>query len=171
MPEIDGETKAIGEIAGIVEKLEDEQRGRVIRYILERFKIAGMSSVAKKPVRGSDGESEANTSADFEDFASLMDACHAGTDSLRALVAGYWLQACQGGQNFDAQSANKELKNLGLATTNITSALGALINQKPALVLQLRKSGTTKQARKSYKLTESGIRAVKTMIAGDGDTE
>jgi len=143
----------------------------VIRYILERFNLVGLSGTSKKPAKGTEGVSDADTPTEFEDFASLVDACNPGTDSLRALAAGYWLQACQGAQNFDAQSANNELKNLGHPSANITMALGALIKQKPSLVLQLRKSGNTKQARKLYKVTEAGIRAVKTMISGSGGSE
>lgn len=171
MSDIDRETKAIGEIAGIVEELEEDQRGRVIRYILERFNLAGASRDTKVLAAGLQAESQINTAAEFEDFASLVDAAHPETDVMRALVAGYWLQVCKGGPNFDAQSANTELKHLGHPSANITMALGALINQTPALVLQLRKSGNTKQARKSYKVTESGIRKVKAMISGTGGVE
>jgi hypothetical protein len=171
MPDIDEETKAIGEIASIVEALEEDQRGRVIRYILERFNIAGTLKDTKTPLGGLRSESPADAPAEFEDFASLADACNPATDSLRALVAGYWLQIVQGAQSFDAQSANNELKNLGHPSANITMALGALIKQKPSFVLQLRKSGSTKQARKLYKLTEAGIRAVRNMISGGGGSE
>jgi hypothetical protein len=176
--EIDTETKAIGEIAGIVSALDEGQRGRVIRYILERFNIAGANAMANvsggAPTRKpEDGEVTAQTgsASTFEDFASLVDACSPTTDSLKALVAGYWLQVCQGNQSFDGQSANKELKQLGHAAGNITRALSALIGQKPALVLQLRKSGNTRQARKMYKVTEAGIRKVKAMMAGNGEDE
>lgn len=65
---------------------------------------------------------------------------------------------------FDSQSAHKELKHLGQQLPNITNALESLKNQKPALVLQLRKSGTSQQARKTYKLTVAGMRAVEKMI-------
>lgn len=171
MSDNDKETKAIGDIASIVETLEEDQRGRVVRYILERFNIAGVSKNTKTPAGSFGVESKTDIPAEFEDFASLADACNAGTDSSRALVAGYWLQVLQGAQNFDAQSANNELKNLGHPSANITMALGTLIKQKPSLVLQLRKSGNTKQARKLYKVTEAGIRAVRTMISGNGDSE
>jgi hypothetical protein len=123
------------------------------------------------PAGGSQTESQIDTATEFEDFASLVDATHPETDPMRALVAGYWLQVCKGGPSFDAQSANTELKHLGHPSSNITMALGALINQKPSLVLQLRKSGNTKQARKSYKITESGIRKVRAMLSGTGDVE
>jgi hypothetical protein len=171
MPDIDSETKAMGEIAGIVGALEEDQRGRVIRYILDRFNIAGALKDAKKPAGGNQSEPLPETLMEFEDFASLVDAARPESDVMRALVAGYWLQVCKGAQSFDAQSANTELKHLGHASSNITTALGALISQKPALALQLRKSGNTKQARKSYKITESGIRKVKAMMAGVGEAE
>jgi hypothetical protein len=177
--EIDTETKAIGEIAGIVGALDEGQRGRVIRYILERFNLTGTNirvnaSSNSHSRKTEDGDAIAPGSgavSEFDDIASLMDACSPTTDSLKALVAGYWLQVCQGNQSFDGQSANKELKNLGHAVGNITRALGALMDQKPALVLQLRKSGNTKQARKMYKVTEAGIRKVKAMTTGVGEDE
>jgi hypothetical protein len=171
MSDNDNETKAIGAIAGIVEALQEDQRGRVIRYIVERFNITSASRTAKMPAGGTQTDSQIDMPAEFEDFASLVDASHPDTDPMRALIAGYWLQVCKGGPSFDAQSANTELKHLGHPSSNITTALGALINQKPALVLQLRKSGNTKQARKSYKVTESGIRKVRTMLSGTGDVE
>lgn len=171
MSDIDKETKAIGEMAGIITALDEDQRGRVIRYIVERFNIAGGPRDAKSPLAGVLVEPPPEKVTGFEDFASLVDAARPETDQMRALVAGYWLQVCKGGASFDAQTANTELKHLGHPSANITMALGALINQKPALVLQLRKSGTSKQARKSYKVTEAGIRKVKAMLAGDTEIE
>lgn len=171
MAELDIEAKAIAEIAGIVGGLEEEQRGRVLRYIQDRFNITGTQAAMRKDSTGVDTGKAGSTPSEFEDFASLVDACNPTTDSMRSLVAGYWLQVCLGGQGFDGQSANKELKHLGHPSANITTALGALIHQRPALVLQLRKSGNSKQARKLYKVTEAGIRQVKAMMSAKGDAE
>ena len=166
MPDLDPETRAIGEIAAVVNGLEEDQRGRVIRYIVDRFKIDGAPLAPTRP-DPDDGTTEQKNPQSFEDFASLFDACSPNTDSFRALVGAYWVQVCQGNQGFDGQSVNKELKNLGHGLGNITMALNPLIAQKPAYVLQLRKSGNTKQARKLYKVTEAGIKKVKAMIAGE----
>lgn len=171
MSDSDNEIQAMGSIAEILNRLEEDQRGRVIRYILERFNIAAASKNAKMPASSSQTDSQAQAPNEFDDFASLVDATNPATDPMRALVAGYWLQVSKGGPSFDAQSANTELKHLGHASSNITSALGALIAQKPALVLQLRKSGNTKQARKSYKVTEAGVRKVREMFASSGASE
>jgi DNA-binding PadR family transcriptional regulator len=43
--------------------------------------------------------------------------------------------------------------------------------RKPALVIQTRKGGSSKQARKRYRLTGEGIRAVEKMIAESGTGE
>ena len=39
MSEADTEIEAIGKIAGILEALNEDQKGRVIRYLAERFNI------------------------------------------------------------------------------------------------------------------------------------
>jgi hypothetical protein len=38
--------------------------------------------------------------------------------------------------------------------------------QKPALVLQLKKAGKSRQARKTYKVTVAGVKAVEAMLRG-----
>src|SRR5262245_47267234 len=102
----------------------------------------------------------------FASFADLADVARPKTNAQKALVAGYWLQVCQNAENFDGFTANKELKQLGEGLTNITAAIDALKNEKPALALQLGKSGKSQQARKTYKLTVAGIKAVEAMING-----
>ena len=88
------------------------------------------------------------------------------TQAQMALVAGYWLQVCQGAETFDGFSANKELKQLGRRFENITAPIEALKNEKPALALQVGKSGKSRQARKTYKLSAAGIKSVEAMING-----
>jgi hypothetical protein len=51
--------------------------------------------------------------------------------------------------------------------SNITEALDTLKNQKPALVLQLKKSGTTVQARKTYKVTNEGARRIRQLMRSE----
>lgn len=66
---------------------------------------------------------------------------------------------------------NTALNNLGHKLANVTVSLSVLIEAKPQLVLQLRKSGKSKQARKTYKLSVAGIDRVKEMIDGQGTTD
>lgn len=100
----------------------------------------------------------------FSDLAEVYAAASPSTDADRALVAGYWFQFLQGEADFGGQAVNSALKNLGHGVSNITSAFETLKAQKPALVMQLKKAGTTKQARKTCKLTAAGKNAVELLI-------
>jgi hypothetical protein len=97
-------------------------------------------------------------------FAELFDAADPKTDKDRALAAAYWAQICQSQTTFPAQTLNASLKDLGHGLSNITVALDGLKDEKPALILQLKKSGTSKQARKTYKLTVEGAKRVRQML-------
>ena len=67
-------------------------------------------------------------------------------------------------EDWDAQAVNSELKHLGYQSTNITRDLDALMARTPKMVLQVRKEGTTRQARKRYKLTREGIKVVEKLV-------
>lgn len=138
--------------------------------------LLGISAPAAKVVKpGSPAELEGEGAADtsenevsdegFSEFAELYSAADPHSNADKALVAGYWIQVCQGAENFGGHAVNSELNHLGHKIANITNALSALNEAKPNLVLQLRKSGKTQQARKTYKLSTEGIKRVKGMIS------
>jgi Tfp pilus assembly protein PilX len=103
---------------------------------------------------------------EYEDVAALYTAAAPRTEPERALVVGYWFQVHQGMKDFDSQRVNAELKNMGHGVGNITEAFSRLIGRKPQYVIQTRKSGTARQARKLYRVTNEGIKRVKAMLAG-----
>lgn len=98
-------------------------------------------------------------------FAELLNAAGPDTGVMRALCGGYWMQVCQGLEEFASADVNKELANAVGPLSNITMAFDALKAMSPALVIQTKKSGKAQQARKLYRLTTAGIRAVEDMIA------
>lgn len=106
------------------------------------------------------------SSAGYGTFAELFDAAGPTMEKDKALVAAYWMQVCENAPSFPAQPLNDLLKDLGHRIGNITEALTALKNERPALILQLKKSGSSRQARKIYKLTQEGARRVAAMTNG-----
>lgn len=107
------------------------------------------------------------------DLGDLFDRADPQNQADRVLVVAYWKQVVEGAESFEAFPVSKELKHLGHGIANITGALDTLINQSPKLVLQIAKSGKSRQARKRYKVTREGIRRVLTMVnktqeRGDG---
>lgn len=167
------EFDAISAVHAALLPLDAEARGRVLTYIASLLGIASHISV-KGPAMGVDSDEDGGTGEDgntdrgkkrkFDSFAELFDATNPQTQTEMALVAAYWLQVVGSNESFEAQSASKELNNLGHKLANITKSLTELKNLRPAYVLQLKKSGTSRQARKTYKVSVAGIRRVEEMM-------
>ena len=171
----DAEFSAMQTLYAALEPLDDDARNRVVNYIVARLEIT-LQNVAKPSMAGATmangGDEEAGIEREekvaliYSSLAELYDATQPKSTADKALVAGYWLQVRQGAESFDGFSANRELKHLGQGVANITNAVESLKSQKPALALQLKKSGKSQQARKVYKVTVAGIKAVEAMING-----
>jgi hypothetical protein len=176
--EEDAELAAMKDIFERLNGLQADARTRVINYVLARLDIAtNVASGSRRPAADADddeqdGENDKElerkqaTAPKFSTFAELFNAVQPETHAHMALVAGYWLQVCKGAEDFNGFSANVELKHQGHRVDNITAAINALRAQKPALIIQLRKAGKSRQARKTYKVTLAGVRAVEDMIRG-----
>jgi hypothetical protein len=155
---VDLEIQAMSAIAEALAGLSEDQARRVLKWALDRFQLR-TSGAHVPPV----GETPLPTRA-FTDFPEFLDAANPQTGLDRVLAGAYWFQIAQGQEDWDSQTLNTSLKQLGYPSTNITRDLDALIKRTPRLVLQVRKEGTSRQARKRYKLTREGIRAVEAML-------
>lgn len=166
----DDEINAMMQIAAALTPLEDGVRTRVLTWAVSRFRGASGPSTGmpfEAPGIEKAPSVSANESEQFGSFAELFEAARPSTEREKGLVAAYWVQMCQSQPSFGSQALNDALKDLGHGVGNITDALSALKEERPALLLQLKKSGTSKQARKTYKLTLEGIRRVQGMIGGE----
>lgn len=155
-------------IAGELNKLDAPAIARVLRWAADAFKTKAGMFVSDMTT----ATSEVSTSApalkpQYDSLADFYSAASPTQANDKALLIGYWLQVLQDGGDFDAQSVNKELKHLGHGVANITSAFDSLMARKPQLVIQTKKSGTSRQARKLYRLTLEGQRAVERMLSGN----
>jgi hypothetical protein len=153
-------------IAAALEPLDDAARLRALQWAASRYRGSSkaLELGVQPPSRLFEPGPERSENVLYETFAELFDAARPATERDKALVAAYWVQNCQGAGNFVAQALNTELKDLGHGIGNITEALNQLRDDRPALVLQLRKGGTSKQARKTYKLTLEGAKRVQFMV-------
>jgi hypothetical protein len=163
----DDEIKAMSSVAAALTPLDDDARNRVLQWAASRYGGRAQAlALGALSLPGAGGLPPGNTS-EFETFAELFEAARPSTEREKGLVAAYWTQICQSQSSFASQSLNDALKDLGHGVGNITDALTALKEERPALLLQLKKSGSSKQARKTYKLTQEGVRRVHAMIAGE----
>jgi len=167
--DVDRELEALRQVAIALSQLDGEAVARVLRWTADRFATRGvLPEGSERDGRGvaSDGGNSSDSGIP-EDIAELFERTNPATDPDKALVVGYWLQYVKGDAEFEAFAVNKQLKHLGHRVSNITKALSALIERRPQFVIQTRKEGTSKQARKKYKLTTAGKAAVEGMLKGE----
>lgn len=166
MAPADSELEAMRSIAAALEGLDEEARGRVLRWAADRFKMGGAAPDGHRGGSGSHGEAKA-TERQFPDFASLYDRAKPSAESEKALVAGYWLQQIESQKDFTGFGANRLLKNLGHPIATVPREFNRLISTRPNLVMVVKKRGKTMQARKTYRLTAEGIKRVENMLSGE----
>jgi hypothetical protein len=163
---MDAELHAMQVVSEALAELDENARVRVLFWASARF--GGTSNIGSALMSnlggelapgGANGGSEA-----FANFADLYYAADPAENSEKALVACYWLSQQTNGDPFPSQNVNALLKDLGFQIPNITDALSQAMKEKPALVVQTRKSGNSRQARKLYKLTDAGQRRVRAML-------
>ena len=159
---LDPELNVLSTISSLLVDLPEESQTRIVTWITSRFGAPG--ALTMLPRRG-EGADPADQGREFSDVATLFVAANPSTGSEKALTVGFWLQECLHHEEWEGFAINSELKHLGHGLKNVTDALNALIDHRPQLVVQLRKSGKTKQARKRYKLTGEGVRKVRQMVS------
>ncbi len=165
----DSEIKTMSIVYSALRELKQEEQERILAWVVDRLGL-NLRSRFGSGIRWVDSQDGALVQ-DFEEIAALYDAAGPKTDPQRALVAAYWFQVMEKQPSLDSQALNSALKNLGHGLGNVTDALSSLMHRKPALVLQTQKMGKSRQARKKYKLTTAGIRAVEAMIGGSAGEE
>jgi hypothetical protein len=158
------EVEAISVIDRALGELEEEEAARVLKWASEKYGQA--LPPAPDPVASPTAPVESATApVTFEDIADLMAAAGPRNGVERVLVATYWFQVINEHPSVSGQQVNEALRNLGHAASNITDAFTSLIRRKPQLAIQVEKTGSSKQARKKYKLTVAGIDQVKKLLA------
>lgn len=166
------EVRAMQKVAEALAGLDADATARVLHWATAFYKVSPVSTRTGKPAEGSGaaaagpgvGNGNGNTGIQFGDLPELYAAVSPETDVDKTLVGAYWAQFGEGRPEFTAQEVNTALKNLGHPIKNITSAFDILKARRPQLVMQLKKAGTTKQARKTYRLSVAGKSAVEAMV-------
>jgi|HubBroStandDraft_1064217.scaffolds.fasta_scaffold97414_1 hypothetical protein len=118
--------------------------------------------------RGTGGNQDVSEASSF---SSLVEKWTPSTQSEWALLAAYFVTKYQGESTVMGQSLNKILKHHGKGVANVTVAVARLADADPALMLQVKKAGTSRQARKSYKVTTLGMSFVEEKLKGSSEVK
>jgi hypothetical protein len=109
--------------------------------------------------RGSTGGRRAGGSV-----SGLIEQWKPETMAERALLGAYVLARGKPDRTVTSQAINAELKRNGLPVPNITRAIESNLRSRPPLMVQKKKMGTTRQARKQYALTQEGVDLVESKL-------
>jgi hypothetical protein len=99
-------------------------------------------------------------------ISTLVERWKPETMAERALLGAYVLARGRPERTVTSQAINAELKRNGLPVPNITRAIESNLRARPALMVQKKKMGTTRQARKQYALTQEGVDVVESKLSG-----
>lgn len=172
----DREIKAMSRIAEALADLgegEEEVVRRILRWAGSRYGVRDEPSATRQQSEGQ--QSVPLSGGRFATAADLFDAVDPQMEFEKAITIGYWFQSVQGQPDFGGQEVNSTLKNIGHGIVNITDAFNTAMGRKPSLVIQTQKTGSSKQARKQYKLTVAGTRWVEARLSpatnADSDQE
>jgi hypothetical protein len=168
--ELSKELGAMAAIERALAELNDDERARVLTWASSRFNVAVKVAKPKKPDEPDDDQDDDDDGAPADPnaattLAEFYDQANPTTEGEKVLVVGYWYQFRENVQDLDSQQLNSQLKHLGHGIGNVTRALEWPKSQKPALMVQKRKEGTSKQARKKFAVTNEGKKYVEKMLA------
>ena len=166
---MDQEIEAMSKISEALGELEHGAQIRVLNWAADRFnvtvgqkkKVDANDENVDEPV---DDDNEDSTNESHDTFAEFFADAAPSSSAEKVLVAGYWHQVVIGNNHISSAPLNKDLKDLGHVIANINHRFDSLMGMKPQLAIQLKKSGTSKQARKQYKITKAGIDKVTEML-------
>jgi len=150
------EIEALRAMSDILDGLSPDAVARVLKWAADKHKVS-IAGASTAPGRIPSADTVARDKPLASDLPEYFNDAQPRTSPEKALVVAAWLQAVQGSSDFDSGSVNRELKNLGHPSTNITRDFDDLIGRKPKMVVQTRKSGSSKQARKLYRVTHEGL--------------
>lgn len=95
---------------------------------------------------------------------SIIERWKPETMAERALLGAFVLARGRPERTVTSQAINAELKRNGLPVPNITRAIESNLRARPPLMVQKKKMGTTRQARKQYALTQEGADLVEAKL-------
>ena len=186
----DAELKAIEIMDKALRGLEDEERLVVLVRLIERFSLEEdirklFTEVPEMPLIKEPAvalKEEPLTIASFNSASDIAAFAAPRTIKDRALVIAAFLQVKNEKEELTAYEINKELARGGHRSTNITAALGSLMEKETPLIEELPHSEDTlpeapssvkpegvpktkgEHTRKRYSVTAEGLRRVEAML-------
>lgn len=161
MSDLKDAKELLDEINRTISSYDPVLKERARDILIERaFGGATATAAPAARPRGRGRRDGAEEGEETPDLASLLARWTPTTMSDKALLGAYYLTRVRGESTVTSQAINSELKRNSLPISNITRAIEANMRPDRPLMVQERKMGSTKQARKQYRITQAGLDTV-----------
>ena len=169
------ELEATRKVLEALQGLAPEGRSNVLEMVARLLHTSGSPSsdrsYERAPARERP-ESLGTTGTLSNGFATMAEFFAAGGPPRKgpekALLVAAFLQERQPDElgGFGARAVGAALKDLGHESPNISATINLLLARRPAPIVQLRKRGDTRQAQKSFKITQAGLDFTRGLLSG-----
>jgi len=161
--EQDEELRVMSAVYEEFTRIDDEAKQRVLNWVAGKFSLKSY----KAAMTGIGASALDKGTVSIESFNSVADAFNAAgpeIDRDKALVVAAFIQKSIGKDEVTGYEINQELRQLGHGLNNITDAINQMMGKSPKLMMQVKKEGKSKQARKKYRVTAEGFKVVQQML-------
>ncbi|MBI5455221.1 MAG: hypothetical protein HY956_11370 [Deltaproteobacteria bacterium] len=159
----DPEIKAMSDVNEAIKELQDDAKTRVIQWILNKYSL-NLGAVVNKGARPNAENSRDIDIKSFDSVANIFEKATPQNAPDKVLIVAAFLQEKFDKSELTGGEIHKELRHLGHGLSNITDTISQLEAKKPKLMIQTKKEGKSKQAKKKYKVTAEGLKAARQML-------
>jgi len=103
---------------------------------------------------------------DYDTVLDLFAESNVKKVSSRILLMAAYLQERHNFKEITSYDINFRLKRIGHGIQNISSSINGILKRKPQLMIELKKEGASKQARRKFKVTHEGLKAARNLLKG-----
>lgn len=166
MDDLDPEIQAMAKTAQALSSLDEPSQHRVIAWLSEKYGVANRLVKVRDetPAKSDKDEPVSPSQKEFTEFAEMFNVFNPGSDAEKLLVGAYWLQVIEGSDSWYSVGINKLIKPTGHGIGKISRVLSTELKQKPAKIIQIKRTGSNQQAKKACKLTSEGIKFVESRL-------
>lgn len=172
---MDPELEALSKINDTINDLPEDAKIRVVAWLINKYSIYSNqpvnASVSPKKLLSENGVEEKEIVdgndqliATFSNPADLFAKCSPSKSGEKILVVAAYLQTKNSGKDLSGYEINQVLKNMGHKVESFSHRMDTLMGQKPQLMIQTKKCGNSKQGKKSYRVTDAGMKEVEKLI-------
>ena len=175
MAEMLNELKVLNEVADILRGLNKGEQRRTLEWLLDYFDVYDEALLEDAYIMTDDDdvvefggevlEPESEEAPVDSDFETLYAKVAPKTAIQKIVTAAWWIETKDGKDSWKSFEVNKLLKSIGIKVSSVSGTLAIEGKKEDPKIVVLDKSGDSMQARKTFRLSDTGFKFVEDRMA------